>query len=125
MRDLNIWRSELISEISTISSMSELKRLWSGHDVNEVSSFSEEVAHIFDDYDINGFIDNGPFKAEMNAAQFDALCEFRHQFSDYVDRFTAEQITTMDHDAIFSDPKWLKVIAAAYAFINTLSANEK
>jgi hypothetical protein len=56
MRDHTIWRNELISVIRTISDINKLERLWSGINPHEISSFSEEVAHVFDDYSINYFI---------------------------------------------------------------------
>jgi hypothetical protein len=121
MKDHEIWRTELFSEIRTIADASELRRLWSGKDAHQISSFAEEVAHVFDDFDIDGFIAAGPEKAKLRPEQFDALCKFRNFFSIYIDSKASMTLTTVDHESILSDPNWKEVTKAASEFISSIN----
>ena len=122
MRDHEIWRSELVGEIRTIANASELKRLWSGLDPHAISSFAEEVAHVFDDYDIDGFITAGPSKAKLHLEQFGALRRFRDRFAAYIDWVAPTPLTSIDHQTVLADPQWGDVTQAAREFIELLDA---
>jgi hypothetical protein len=116
MRNIEIWRSELVSEIRTIADSSELRRLWSGRSPQKISSFAEEVAHIFDDYDIDGFIAQGPSRAGLNSTQFSALCRFRDRFSYFLEGMAPGAATSVAHEQVLADPKWHDVMKAASEF---------
>lgn len=120
MRHHETWRSELVSEIRTIANAGELKRLWSGLDPHAISSFAEEVAHVFDDHDIDGFIAAGPGNAKLNLEQFDALRRFRDRFAAYIDGVAPTPITSIDHQTVLADPQWGEVTEAAREFIALL-----
>jgi len=122
MRDHEIWRSELFSEIRTIANAGELKRLWSGLDPHAISSFAEEVAHVFDDYDIDGFIAAAPDEVRLNLVQFGALRRFRDRFAVYLDGLAPRPLTCIDHETILADPQWGEVTKAAREFIALLDA---
>jgi hypothetical protein len=122
MRDYEIWRTELVSEIRTIANADELKRLWSGLEPHAISSFAEEVAHVFDDYDIDGFIAAEPNKAKLNIEQFAALRRFRDRFAAYVDGMVPAPLTAIDHETVLADPKWGEVTRTALEFIVLLDA---
>lgn len=122
MRDHEIWRSELISEIRTIANEAELKQLWSGLDPHSISSFTEEVTHIFDDYDIDGFIAGGLDKAKLHLGQFGALCKFRDRFATYIDGAAPKPLTSISYETVLADPQWSKVTQAAREFITLLDA---
>ena len=122
MRDHEIWRSELVSEIRTIANASELKRLWSGVDPHSTSSFAEEVAHVFDDYDIDRFIAAGPNKAKLHLEQFGALRRFRDRFAAYIDGVASTPLTSIGHETVLADPQWSEVTKAAREFIALLDA---
>lgn len=123
MRDHETWRSELIGEIRTIADSSELKRLWSGVDPQAISSFAEEVAHVFDDYDIDGFIAAGPSKAQLHPEQFAALRRFRDRFAAYIDGVAPTPLTSIDHQTVLTDPKWGGVTEAAREFVDLLDTH--
>jgi len=122
MRDHEIWRSELVSEIRTIANDGELKRLWSGLDPRVISSFAEEVAHVFDDFDIDGFITAGPSKAKLHLEQFGALRRFRDRFAAYINGVAPTPLTSIDHETVIADPQWGEVTEAAREFIALLDA---
>jgi hypothetical protein len=122
MRDHTIWRNELISVIRTISDVNELERLWFGINPREISSFAEEVAHVFDDYSIDDFILAGPQKAVLTTEQFDALCRFRDKFFHYIREIALRPFTSVDYKKILADPEWHEVIKAAQEFITLLDA---
>ena len=120
MRDHDIWCSELVSEIRTIADTSELKRLWSGADPRSVSSFAEEVAHVFDDYDINGFIAAGAGVGKLHHEQLDALVRFRDRFAAYIDRLAPTPLVAIGYERVLGDPQWGDVTNAAREFIALL-----
>ena len=122
MRDYEIWRRELVSEIRTIANAGELKRLWSALDPHAISSFAEEVAHVFDDYDIDGFIAAGPNKVKLHLEQFGALRRFRDRFAAYIDGVAPTLLTSIDHKTVLADPQWGEVTEAAREFIALLEA---
>lgn len=117
MKDHEIWRSELCSEIRTIADEGELRRLWSGDDPNAISSLAEEVAHIFDDYNIEGFIATGPARARLDLEQFGALRKFRDEFATYIDGAAPKSLALIDHEQALVDPRWISVMNAAREFI--------
>jgi hypothetical protein len=117
MRDHRIWRRELIDEIRTIADVEELERLWSGTDPSSISSFAEEVAHVFDDYDLNGFITAGALLGRLRSEQFDALVRFRDHFAAYIDQLSPTPLTSIERERILGDPKWGQVTNAAREFI--------
>jgi hypothetical protein len=124
MRDHDIWRSELINEIRTIANPNELKRLWSGADSHLISSFAEEVAHVFDDYDIDGFIASGQYKAKLDLEQFVALQKFRDLFAEFVNKMAPMPLTSIAHETVLADQHWSGVSNAAREFITLLDDRE-
>ena len=120
MRDHNNWRSELISEIRTIADTNELRRLWSGAEPQSISSFAEEVSHVFDDYDIDGFIAAGVDKSKLRLDQFEALGKFRDQFAAYIRGWSSTPLTSIRHEQILGDPRWHEVTKSACDFIGLL-----
>ena len=122
MRDHEIWRRVLVSEIRTIANDGELKRLWSGLDPHAISSFAEEVAHVFDDFDIDGFVTAGPGKAKLHLEQFDALRRFRDRFAAYIDGMAPASLISINQETVLADPQWGEVTGAAREFIALLDA---
>jgi hypothetical protein len=117
MRDYQIWHDELVSEVRTISDATELERLWSARESDSVSSFAEDVAHVFDDFDIDGFLSDEKCRARFNGGQLEALRMFRDKFARYVDLLRPGQLATIDYKRVLDDPKWSEVVGAAHAFI--------
>lgn len=122
MRNIEIWRNELFDEIRTIANPMALQKLWSGSDPCSISSFEEEVAHVFDDYDIDGFIAHGLVVSKLNSMQFSSLCKFRDIFSAYVDEVASIRSASIDYVAILADPRWREVMSAAFEFVELLDA---
>jgi hypothetical protein len=119
MRDAKIWREELFSEIRTLANRFELNRLWSGSDKNYVSSFAEEVEHVFSDYDINAFISADRSVTQLRAEQLEALRQFRDALSSYVAGLALPGSSVNSRDVLL-DPNWEPVMDAAARFIRML-----
>ena len=117
MRDHEVWRYELISEIRTIADEAELRRLWTGVNPRSISSFAEEVAHIFSDYDIDGFIEAGADEGKLSSAQFAALQRFRDRFAAYLNEIAPMPLASISHESILGDRRWGQVIKTAREFI--------
>jgi len=122
MKDANTWRGELISEIRTIANPEKLARLWYGKDGLEISSFSEEVAHVFDDYDIDGFLAQDLALSQLNEAQHVALQDFRDRFSDFIDRLGNRNVSAIDPKEILDNPGWSLVVEKARRFLQLIDA---
>lgn len=115
MRDLTIWRAELIDEIRTIADLDGLQRLWLGKDEGAISSFEEEVAHIFDDYQIDDFLRLPKESTKLSAEQTSALVRFRDCFSSFLASPRAKPYADRE---ILKDPKWHEVVTRAKEFID-------
>jgi hypothetical protein len=118
MRDSTIWRQELIDEVRTLADRHKLERLWSGSDPCAISSFAEEVAHVFDDYDIDAFLKIALRNNLLSGSQLQALHAFRDVFSAFVDRFGNQRLTDVSARRVLDDPRWLDVMSAARNFVN-------
>jgi hypothetical protein len=116
MRDIKIWKKELFSEICTIADLEELENLWSGKNKTAISSFSEEVSHVFDDYDIDGLIAKGANEIGLTSDQFNALCRFRDQFLSYINSAPQGNSAHPNYLDVLKDPKWIAVSKAAQEF---------
>jgi hypothetical protein len=122
MKGHEIWRRELFDEIRSIADEDELRRLWSGMSSHAISSFAEEVAHVFDDYDIDGFIECGSAQAKLHLDQFDALRRCRDLFAIYIESVAPASVTSINYEKVLADPQWRSVAEAARAFIFLLDA---
>ena len=119
MRNIDTWRDELFSEIRTLANPFELNRLWSGVDGRNISSFAEEVEHIFSDYDIDGFLFLDQAHTTLTQEQALALRSFRDAFSKYVERLPIPVSSVRSKDVLI-DPAWNAVMQAARNFVEQL-----
>lgn len=118
MRDLATWKRELLCEIETISDKAELERLWLVPGSHSASSFAEEVAHVFDDFDIDGFVEQDLRKTGLSSAQLDALRSFRDAFASYVSTLKNEFGDTNPQPAwILRDPRWAHIMNLAASLV--------
>ena len=120
MMDHATWRRELFDEIRTIADRKELEDLWFGKDSTAISSYEEEVAHVFDDYDIDGFIERSAAERWLVPTQLDALRNFRDTFANFVRDTRMKFGEKVDPHIILNDPKWAKVMSAAKDFITLI-----
>ncbi len=120
MNDMDVWRRELIDEVRTIANHQMLERLWLGEDPHEVSSYLEEVAHIFDDYDINGFLLRSTDETRLTPQQFAALRRFRDEMAHYVSQIKNEYSNAPDNEFVLSDPRWKNVMKLAQDFMGAI-----
>ncbi|HZZ91130.1 MAG TPA: hypothetical protein VFE23_01120 [Usitatibacter sp.] len=115
MRDAKIWRDELFSEIRTISNRFELNRLWSGVDKKWVSSFAEEVEHVFSDFDIDAFLAADQSVTQLTPDQLAALRAFRDALASYVSKLS-RPTSRISYQDVLLDPAWEPVMRAAANF---------
>jgi len=118
--DFEGWRNELISEIRVISKRSEIEKLWSGIEPKRISSYEEEVAHVFSDYDIDGFLSLDEGKTGLTPLQTAALRKFRDSFHKYVGFTNKEYNGLPDYRLILEDPKWDSIMKLAAEFISMI-----
>ena len=115
--DALTWKAELIDEVRTLSNLKELETLWLGKDPHRISSFTEEVAHVFADLDIDSFLALDPTVVGLSEIQRQSLIQFRDALSDYVD---ATKHVHRDDKAILEDPSFRRITGLADLFIQQL-----
>jgi hypothetical protein len=120
MMDAATWRKELFDEIRTIANRSDLEQLWSGKNPMAISSYDEEVAHVFDDYNIDGFIARCAASDWLSAAQLSALKTFRDEFASYVDFTNRTSEGKSDYRIILADPRWIRIMSLAEEFVSLI-----
>ena len=120
MRDIPTWRKELFDEIRTISNRNELEQLWMGTDLKFCSSYSEEVEHIFDDFNIRGFLSLKSEQSGLTPTQRLMLQKFCDEFTNYVQYTNREHKGMPDPEVVLSDPRWSRIISLAQAFVRLI-----
>ena len=56
MMSKDFWAFRIRETLVELADITYQKRVWLGHSTNEVSSFVEAVCHLYDDYDLRGFL---------------------------------------------------------------------
>lgn len=118
MNSIEVLFTELKGEIRTIASLQELRELWSGSNPSRISSPAEEVAHVFDDYQIDRILDTGRDTLKATAAEFQALREFRDAMNRYLEHIGPGQLHAISWQEVLRDPVWKEVSLAARKFID-------
>lgn len=113
--------NELKGEIETIADERELRKLWSGSDPKSISSPAEEVAHVFDDYQIDRILRAGREVIGVTESEFHALRAFREAFALYLEHIAPKSIQTLDWEEVLGDPLWQRVSLAAKDFVKATS----
>jgi hypothetical protein len=121
MRDIDIWRNELFDVVCTIANRNELEALWLGRNPSQISSYEEEVAHVFNDYEIDAFLDLDPTVSGATRPQIEALRGFRDTFREFVTHVTHSYGQTPDPRAILADNGWAEVQRRAEIFVRSLT----
>jgi len=116
--NVSTWKAELIDELRTFSNLEELERLWLGKDPQIISSFTEEVAHVFDDLDIDGFLALDPASIGFSEIQRQYLMEFRDALSNYVELM--KRVRRTNDKAILDDPSFQRITTLADHFVRQL-----
>lgn len=117
--DPDVWRAELIDELRTIADLQELESLWLGNDQAKISSFTEEVVHVFDDLDIDAFLALKSSDTDLSPRQRQTLVMFRDALLDYVN---ATRSTRPDAPSVLADPRFRHVSALARQFLNEVES---
>lgn len=114
MRDVNIWKRELLDTIDDIGHPERVKSLWFGPpDRKEVSSYTEFVAHVFDDFDIDGFLNLPLSESKIDEQQKVSLQKFRDEFDKFIEVTRYTFGSKLDSRLIFEQDGWKRVMRAA------------
>jgi hypothetical protein len=116
-----VWRAELFDEIRTIADPVELRSLWLGHNPDRISSFREEVAHVFDDLDIDGFLRLDSRETGMSSDMREILVSFRDAFSALIRELSVNGFPADDR-VILDDPRFMNVSRLARRFVDRLNS---
>lgn len=103
------WLDNIHFMIEGLSDIEQQKRVWLGFAENIVSTYSEDLCMLFDDYDFNEFIENWE-KENLDKNILKELILFR----DKLDLYNHKVLNNNWHnEEILKDPKWLDVVSQA------------
>lgn len=108
--------AELRSVIETIADPQQLRQLWSGSKHQEISSPAEEIAHVFDDYQIDAILKTDRSVLDVSESEFRALTVFRDSINRYLEHIAPRRLQSIDWREVLDDPYWRDVSSAAKAF---------
>lgn len=99
------WIKSLLEVISEIGNISYQQEVWIHGKDNEVTSWDESICKIFDDYDIDGFIDTYLHRGEYTDDMKNSLISFRNALSDFSDNHE----DFIEPKKIVVDNEWISV----------------
>lgn len=121
--DALTWKTELTDELRTFANPDELELLWLSGNSERISSFSEEVAHVFDDLDIDAFLALSPNDTGLSNAQQRYLLDFRNALSAYVDQLKSMKRPRPSDKEILEDLDFKRITALARRFVEEIERN--
>lgn len=98
----NIYR--LVAELANLSLQ---RKLWlnENNDTGLISSYSELMCSLFDDFSFDDFVDNEAAKIGLSKSLTYELSKLRELLNSYDEKGSDEEI--------ISDPKWKKIVEQA------------
>lgn len=115
------WKQRLAEIIERIADKRFQEKVWKqGEDSDSsVISWEEAVTQLFDDADLDGFVDKQMTEAGLNAAQQASLVELRDRLRTFIRRF-GKRNGFVDPDELLSNPDWDRVIEKACQVLSDL-----
>lgn len=115
MDEIEQRKNWLLEAISHVASAEYQNESWLGHSQSKVSSFEELVCQVFDDYDVDDFLDRSG-ETGLSLEQVALLRQFRDKFEAY----SEEVSDPADPRAVLADPRWEEVRSLARRVVNSL-----
>lgn len=117
-------RNNLFDTIRDIADPEYLDKAWSGNLPGVLSSFEEISAQIYDDFDLEEHIASGARDLRLRDDQFELLCRFHDKYEAFYEHLKAIGTQHPSEKQVLADAEWYKVMAAARAFVQTLSEED-
>jgi len=119
-----VWEENLKTSIKNLADLELQKQIWVGKHPELISSFSEVLASIYDDFDFSRFIryyesENGKNHLSILFHELDKMII---EYQDYGYELEAKE---GGHDVILKDSRWLDITNKAQEVINTWNTDYK
>ncbi len=98
------WETNLFNAIKDVSDIEMQKNAWNGKSPNIVSSFSEIISILYDDFDFERYIEY----YEKTDGESELLAQMKN-----LDKMIAEYNPLNSDELILSDPQWVEITKKA------------
>ena len=118
----NIWRDNIYSALKDLSDIEYQKLTWLGKHPKYISSFTETLARVYDDFDFERYIQyyesiNGKNKIYIAFSELDKMID------DYQKIGYETEKQTEGSQLILKDPNWIKITEKAKEIIELIKTH--
>jgi hypothetical protein len=115
--DALIWKNNIFNAIKDLSDIDTQKLAWSGKHSIYISSFSEILGVLYDDFDIERYI--AYYKSIFQSNNLHTLlCQLDEMIKEYKETGYGIEIKAQGHEIILKDPKWIEITEKAKEIIS-------
>ncbi|MEZ5824988.1 MAG: hypothetical protein R3C97_09670 [Geminicoccaceae bacterium] len=119
--NIDIWRNELFDIIKAISNKDELQMLWYGSNRDMISSYDEDLEHLFGLYNIEKFALLNEHESKINKSQNNLLKTFIKEIDNFEKARKLDPSDFSPDIVLINSSEWKVVMHAAKRFINSLA----
>lgn len=100
------WKTHLLETVQLIADQTYQEEVWlRGARGRQISSWEEIICRLFDDYDLDGFLQSNWRQADVSQAQHDKLVELRDALNASLTVFG----NASDPYAVLNSPGWQRI----------------
>ena len=103
-----IWELNIYQSLKDISDIENQKLLWLGKHPTEISSFTETLGMLYDNFEFENYLDFYKSHHGVNSL-FDSMQELDRMISNYQITGYALEMEKGGAEKILNDPKWIKI----------------
>lgn len=105
MMDKDTWLRNILSMVQELSDKHYQEEVWLKGIGNEISSFTEAICGLFDDYDLDGFLDKYSSDEYLSESKIKMLILFRDKLNQYL--LSKDQ--NLSTENLLADPRWHEI----------------
>jgi len=115
----NIWRENIYNALKNLSDIEYQKLTWLGKHPESISSFTETLATLYDDFDFDRYIQ---YYESINGRNeiYTNFSELNKMIANYQDFGYDTEMKFEGHQIILKDPKWIKITKKAQEIIESI-----
>ncbi|WP_162428207.1 hypothetical protein [Pontibacter pudoricolor] len=122
--NIEIWEKNLFNSIKDVSDIDFQKSTWLGLDPNYISSFTEVISTLYDDFDFERYIlYYKSFKGEDKL--YKVLSELNEMINKYKKQGYEIESKPKGQELILVDPQWIEITFKAKEVFQTASTHSK
>jgi hypothetical protein len=109
----NIWKKNIYDSLKNLSDIELQKLTWLGKHPKYISSFTEIISVLYDDFDFERYIQYYESKYGMDDL-YKSFCELNNSINSYQELESDE--------LILKDPNWIKITKKAKEIVQSIKA---